>query len=114
MIWDTNQNTEKPNPISKLVVKLKAEVDEVEAKQETLQEGHKKIIMLQKKSRKHPRKDVLLPHDTVSDVKTFYSYTPLALRCKNLDEKKMIEIEYTHAKLTGKPIEVAATWHNMN
>jgi hypothetical protein len=28
----------------------------------------------------HPRKDELLPHDTVPDLKTFYSHTPLAAR----------------------------------
>jgi hypothetical protein len=57
---------------------------------------------------KDPRKDVLLPHDTVSDQKTFYSHTPLALRYKNLEGKKQMELEYGHAKQTGNPVEVAA------
>jgi len=63
---------------------------------------------------KHPRKDELLPHDTVSDLKTFYSHTPLALRYKNLEGKKQMELEYDHAKATGDPVEVAAVWFDMN
>lgn len=47
---------------------------------------------------KHPDKQKLLPHDTVSKSQTFYSHTPHGLRFKNLAEYKTLQKDYQTAK----------------
>ncbi|OKH31036.1 hypothetical protein NIES2101_41855 [Calothrix sp. HK-06] len=55
----------------------------------------------------HERKHELLPHDTLTGEKVFYSITPLGNRFDNVDNYKKMLKKYQEAKNTGIPIEVA-------
>lgn len=55
----------------------------------------------------HPKKEVLLPHDDVSDNKTFYSHTPLATRYQDMGHYRKVMRDYESAKVTGDCNQVA-------
>lgn len=57
---------------------------------------------------RHPRRDELLPHDTIRRPKVFYSHTPLHARYSGIDQYKTVMKMYEDAKETGDPCLVAA------
>lgn len=52
-------------------------------------------------------RETLLPHDTISDVKTFYSHTPLGSRYRDNEQYKRLIRDYDRAKKSHDPNEVA-------
>lgn len=59
---------------------------------------------------KHPKKSELLPHDEVSDIKTFYSHTPLAARYTDIGQYKRLNRAYEAAKKIGTAEAVAEVY----
>jgi hypothetical protein len=64
-------------------------------------------LLSQKDWERHPNKEVLLPHDQISDNKRFFSHTPLASRYKDMAEYKEVVKWYEQTKVTNDPFKVA-------